>query len=139
MRIAGAFEDEAVDDANGQCRQALGQIAQGRTRDCEHDRVARGRARPNVLADPEHFWAAAEIAGHPISQGDLAPRRGRVENPHRATLDEINTVVLLVLAKQRLAAFEHARPALSKHHGAAGGIEPAQKVGLRSFASYGRH
>ena len=64
---------------------------------------------------PEDFRAPDEVAGMPVGERDLASRRGRVEDPDAARLDQIDPFVRGALVEHRLAAIEHAAPAVTEH------------------------
>ena len=83
-----------------------------------------------MSARAEHFGTAAEIAGHPISERDLAASRRGVEYAHEPAFDEENAVVRLALAEYRLAATKQAGPPSGEDLGPRGGVETTQQVRL---------
>src|SRR6478609_8590011 len=80
-----------------------------------HAAIAGCNARPLMHGAFEHLWPVDEIVDMPIGQRDLAAKRGGVEHPDPAALDQPDTVMLATLAEQRLATIEHFSAALLQH------------------------
>ena len=107
-RVAAPLEGQAVDDTEGQGRDASHELLQGRARQMEHGGIARGHAGPAVASRAEHLGTTDEVAGVPVGQRDLAAGRRGVEDADAAGLDQPDAVVRRFLREQGRTTIEDA-------------------------------
>jgi hypothetical protein len=64
---------------------------------------------------PENIRTADEVSGIPVSERELATRGRVIKYTNPAALDEVDALGRRTLAEHRLAAIDHALPAVAEH------------------------